>query len=225
MRQHFMRTLQLAELYQRHGGTMQRGGMIRKLHQTALEERQRTIMTLGQLAERCGKFQLLYGHGHVRRCPYQVLGCACMIALSGSDVAETFQSFTVIGNARQNTLQQTGGLAQLTGRGTVLRGGENTFNFVIHGDVKRVKSRLADEHGAPDFTTPRIVALETESRLGRCLHVEISNGSDAASPAIVSSSFHARQEELFADAPKSLSHNGLGEIQIAEPVKWFFADF
>ena len=79
--------------------------MARKLGQSALEQRYRIFVALGQLTDARGEAQILHG-GHARRCPHQILSRACMIALSGGDETEAFESFVVIGSDRQNAVQQ-----------------------------------------------------------------------------------------------------------------------
>lgn len=116
--------------------------MVRKLGQAALEQRYRTIVTLRQLTDLRCEIQLLHGHGRVRRCLYQILGCACMITLSDSDVTKAFKRRTVIRNDRQNIAQQKYGIVEFPGRDVFLRGGKSMFNIVNHGNVDRRKNAI-----------------------------------------------------------------------------------
>jgi len=101
--------------------------------QTALEQRYCIVVTLRQLTHPRGEIQLFKRHGHVRRCLYQKLCCACMIALFGGDVTEARKRFTVVGDACENTVQQTCSIVELTGHEALLGGGESVFNVHCHG--------------------------------------------------------------------------------------------
>ena len=67
-----------------------------------------------------------------------------MIALFGGDVTEARKRFTVVGDACENTVQQTCSIVELTGHEVLLGGGESVFNVVTHGDIGLRKTRSVD---------------------------------------------------------------------------------
>src|SRR3569833_2104579 len=107
--------------------------MVWKPGQAALDQRYCIVVTLRQLTPLRGEIQLFKRHGHVRRCLYQKLSCACMIALCGGDVTEARKRFTVVGDACENTVQQTCSIIKLTSKEVLLGGGESVFIVHCHG--------------------------------------------------------------------------------------------